>query len=150
MPSEPPEPGDLFECRQCGECCRGYGGTYLTDADIENISSYTGIPRTKLIESYCSESAGKYVLRQKKDGYCVFWDGLCTIHPVKPRMCRAWPFIENLLREPSNWDAMAGACPGMRTGFDSKDVIRCTRKKLGELDEYRNDSTSCIKTGGIS
>ncbi|MFO7932237.1 MAG: YkgJ family cysteine cluster protein [Thermodesulfobacteriota bacterium] len=150
MPCKHPEPEDLFECRQCGECCRGYGGTYLTEADIEKISAYTGIPRRDLIEKYCIASGKRYVLRQKDDGYCVFWDGACTIHPVKPRMCMAWPFIENLLSEPSNWESMAESCPGMRTGFEKKDVVRCVKEKLRELYRYRNDSTSYIKTGVIS
>lgn len=150
MPSEPPAPEDLFECLQCGECCRGYGGTYLSVTDIENIAWYIGISQDELIQRYCTVSAEGYVLRQKQDRYCVFWDGLCTIHPVKPRMCMAWPFIENLLREPSNWDVMAQACPGIRKGFDKKDVIRCANQRLEELERFRNDSTSYKKSGGIS
>lgn len=147
----PCEPEDLFECLQCGECCRGYGGTYVSAADIEKIAGYTGIAPGELIDRYCTVSAGKYVLRQKSDGYCIFWDGLCTIHPVKPRMCKAWPFIENLLREPSNWEVMAEACPGMRKGVDKKDVIRCVRQRLSKLEfEKNNPATPYDKTGGIS
>ncbi|MCF8023916.1 MAG: YkgJ family cysteine cluster protein [Desulfobacteraceae bacterium] len=149
MQSDPPTSADLFECRQCGECCRGYGGTYLASPDIENIARYLGITKQEFIQRYCTLSAGQYLLCQKRDGYCAFWDGLCTIHPVKPRMCMAWPFIENLLYEPSNWDVMAQACPGIRTGFDKKDVIRCVRRKLGELERYRNESISYNKTGGV-
>ncbi|MFP4194684.1 MAG: YkgJ family cysteine cluster protein [Desulfobacterales bacterium] len=136
MPCEPPEPEDLFECLRCGECCRGYGGTYVSASDIENIAAYTGIPPGELVNGYCTVSAGKYLLRQKSDGYCIFWEGVCTIHPVKPRMCKAWPFIENLLREPSNWQVMAQACPGMRKGVYEKDVIRCVKRKLYELKPH--------------
>ena len=33
---------NLFTCTQCGDCCRGYGGTYVTDADIRRIAAFTG------------------------------------------------------------------------------------------------------------
>lgn len=149
MQYDSPKPEDLFECRRCGECCRGYGGTYLDTSDIERIARYTGICREKLIEQYCQVSAGKLILHQKKNGFCIFWEGLCTIHPVKPRMCMAWPFIENLLHEPSNWDVMAEACPGMQTGFDKEDVVRCVRQKLEELELLRNESSCYTETGSI-
>lgn len=141
MPSDPVTPEQLFECTRCGQCCQGYGGTYLSDRDMENIARYLGISRKKLAGDHCAISCGRYVLRQKADGYCIFWDGLCTIHPVKPRICRAWPFIENVLREPSNWDVMAGACPGMRTGFAVKEIVRCVRQKLNALERSRNEPT---------
>ena len=66
---------------------------------------------------YCRLSGGRPLLAQGPDGYCIFWKKLCTIHPVKPRMCRRWPFIESILVDPANWLAMAGSCPGMATGI---------------------------------
>ena len=130
-------PEDFFECCQCGQCCCGYGGTYLQEQDIINISAYLGVSADKFLTDFCIPSAGRYVLAQKKDGYCVFWDELCTIHPVKPKMCMAWPFIENLLRNPLGWDVMAEACPGMRKGFEPDNVIRCVKIKLKELEQAR-------------
>ncbi|MCF8036854.1 MAG: YkgJ family cysteine cluster protein [Desulfobacteraceae bacterium] len=150
MPSNPVTSEDLFECRQCGQCCHGYGGTYLSTADIENIAGYLGISGYELIEKYCTVSGGRYILRQKPDGYCVFWDELCTIHPVKPRMCRAWPFIEAVIFDPANWDAMAEACPGMHTGFDKQDIVRCVRDKLEEPDSSPSNPHPQKQTGGIS
>lgn len=140
-------PEDLFECCQCGQCCCGYGGTYLQEADIKNISAYLDISRDKFLKNFCTPSAGRYVLAQKDDGYCIFWDKNCTIHPVKPKMCMAWPFIENLLHNPSGWDVMAEACPGMRKGFDNKDIIRCVKIKLKQLDEMRKLVCTDFKDG---
>jgi Fe-S-cluster containining protein len=133
-----PSPEDLFECQQCGQCCCGYGGTYLDRTDIVNISSYLGVARDLFLSRYCTPSAGRWMLAQNDDGFCVFWDRVCTIHSVKPRMCRAWPFIENILHNPSAWDVMAEACPGMRTGFDKNDVLRCVDEKLEELGRIRS------------
>ena len=140
-------PEDLFECQQCGQCCHGYGGTYITRADIENIAAYLGISEAVFLCRYCTPSAGGYVLAQKDDGFCVFWDQLCTIHPVKPRMCSAWPFIENLLKNPAGWNVMAEACPGMRTGFDKNDILRCVREKLHERDAMRNRQSGSSADG---
>lgn len=149
MPFEHVSPEDLFECRQCGECCRGYGGTYLARADIENISGWLGISAQELIDKYCTVSGNRYILRQKTDGYCIFWDEICTIHPVKPRMCRAWPFIEAVIRDPGNWDAMAEACPGMQTEFNKKDIVRCVRQKIDELERSRRDLNMEKKAGTV-
>jgi len=70
------------------------------------------------------------VLAQRADGYCIFWDRLCTIHPVKPRMCRAWPFIESILVDPQNWLTMAASCPGMSTDIALNQVVECVRQEL--------------------
>ena len=40
----------LFACRQCGECCKGYGGTYVSRIDVDAISAYLGVdPAEKII-----------------------------------------------------------------------------------------------------
>ena len=38
-----PGRGDLFACRRCGDCCKGYGGTYITENEIDNIGRYLGL-----------------------------------------------------------------------------------------------------------
>jgi len=112
-----PEPlPEIFVCRRCGECCKGYGGTYVSETDIRRISAFLGIPPDAFRSRYCRPSGGRLLLAQDESGYCVFWDGLCTIHPVKPPMCRNWPFIPGLRADPGNWRIMAGSCPGMDPG----------------------------------
>ena len=44
-------PEDLFTCRQCGDCCRGYGGTRLTSEDIAAIAAFTGIPERDVADN---------------------------------------------------------------------------------------------------
>ena len=102
-----------FSCKQCGECCIGYGGTFVTDQDIERISTYIGVDPHGFVEKFCCFSGGRPILAQQDDGHCVFWDNVCTIHPVKPQMCRKWPYIESLLIDFDNWNIMASMCPGM-------------------------------------
>lgn len=131
----------LFQCRTCGECCTGYGGTYLTEKDIENIANFIDSDKDTFVKTYCSISGGKLLITCGPDGKCVFFDPdrQCTIHPVKPKMCRAWPFIENLLKTPGNWELMAQACPGIITGFTHEQIKECVRKELDELKKSRGE-----------
>jgi len=127
MPVDPaPEPIEdlpwLFVCQRCGQCCRGYGGTVVTDTDIARIAAYVGMAPEVLVQNHCQRSGSKLVLAQGPSGYCVFFDQRCTIHPVKPRMCRQWPFIDAVVADPVNWRIMAGACPGMRTDVSLEQV----------------------------
>jgi len=121
---------EIFSCKKCGDCCKGYGGTFVTAEDIEAIAAYIKMDPERFVADYCDMSGGKPVLAQGENGYCIFWDEVCTIHPVKPRMCRAWPFIESVLTDINNWHIMAGVCPGIRTDVPD-DVIRaCVREKV--------------------
>ncbi|MDJ0915399.1 MAG: YkgJ family cysteine cluster protein [Desulfobacterales bacterium] len=118
---------EVFKCTLCGDCCKGYGGTYVTTDDIRAIADYIDEEPESFIEKFCTTSGRKQVLSQKPDGYCVFWDRVCTIHPVKPRMCRAWPYIESVLVDVQNWYSMGSMCPGIR-----KEVAEATVRKAVE------------------
>ncbi len=134
MSSIDPRPERFFQCRQCGDCCKGYGGTYVDAQDIAAIAAFIGVDRLDFERSYCRVSGGRALLAQGSAGYCIFWDKLCTIHPVKPHMCRRWPFIASVLIAPENWLIMAGACPGMRTDLPLSDVCRCVAAQLAAED----------------
>ncbi len=118
---------DIFKCQECGACCNGFGGTYISEDDIKKISIFIDTDPEIFLNKYCTISGSKHVLIQGKDENCIFFDKekQCTIHPVKPYMCKAWPFIKTIVENPENWDAMAGSCPGMR-----KDVEHNIIKKI--------------------
>jgi len=132
MPSDCIESEDLFECRRCGDCCKGFGGTYLTAEDIDATAHYIGSDPEKFVDRYCSLSGTMPVLAQRSDGYCIFWDKICKIHPVKPLMCRKWPFIESILVDAENWLIMAGSCPGIHTDVPVDRVRKYVKKKLAK------------------
>ena len=136
MPSDRVDPEHLFNCQKCGDCCKGYGGTYVSETDIDAISRYIGEDPERFVAEYCSRSGGKPILTQRKDGYCIFWDLICTIHPVKPRMCKAWPFIESILVDSINWRILADSCPGIRTDVSARTVEKCVRKMLSKKDRH--------------
>ncbi|MCP3873204.1 MAG: YkgJ family cysteine cluster protein [Desulfobacteraceae bacterium] len=127
---------DIFECQQCGDCCNGFGGTYVTKKDIINIANYIKFDPEKFIDRFCDSSGSRYVLTRGKDGYCIFFDKAkqCTIHPVKPYMCKAWPFIQNVIKHPENWDAMSNSCPGMKKGIPHKALLKIIIVETNKLD----------------
>ena len=65
-------------------------------------------------------------------GYCIFWDKLCTIHPVKPLMCRQWPFLKSVLVDSKNWQIMAGACPGIHPNVPVRTLEKCIQIILSQ------------------
>ena len=113
----------IFECTLCGACCQGYGGTYLGKSDVDAIAAYLGISPESFLTTYCVGEGESRMLAQCKDGYCVFYDKKCGIHPVKPRMCRAWPHLKSVLVDYNNWSAMAGVCPGIRADAPRVQVV---------------------------
>jgi hypothetical protein len=130
-------PADLFQCQKCGECCKGYGGVFVNEQEIKHISRYLDIDSVSFLRDYCQWSGGRPLIRTSESGYCVFWDKVCTIHPVKPRMCKIWPFIESILVDPANWDAIHSVCPGVCKNVSLEDLTRCVRQVLAE---YERDS----------
>jgi Fe-S-cluster containining protein len=130
MPSS--KTAKIFECLKCGDCCRGYGGTYLTGRDIETIAEYVQRDIDIFKSKYCRVSGSRTFLTQQPNGYCIFWDPnhACSIHPVKPRMCRQWPYIESVLVDVDNWRIMASMCPGIRTDVADHRIIEEVEKAL--------------------
>jgi len=134
---------DIFQCAMCGECCAGFGGTYVTSNDIERISKFIHCDPVEFISKFCSRSGSRYVLSQSTEtGKCIFFrqDSQCTIHPVKPHMCRAWPFIQTLTSNPENWNAMADSCPGMRKDIPYKEIIRIVSSEMEKLSQQESEN----------
>jgi Fe-S-cluster containining protein len=131
-------PKNLFTCQQCGDCCRGYGGTFVSDQEIETISRYLSIDQIGFIAEYCQMSGNKPVLAQKENGYCIFWDRLCSIHPVKPLMCKKWPCIESILVDVNNWHIMASFCPGIDTGVSDRMIREYVTEVLLKVSRPHN------------
>ena len=124
---------DIFTCENCGRCCKGYGGTVVTEGDIQTIAAYVKEDPKRFADKYCRKSGRKLVLAQGPNDYCIFWDRQCNIHPVKPQMCRTWPFIESVLRDIDNWRIMAASCPGIRIDIPDQLIKTCVTEELGRI-----------------
>ena len=126
--SEAINPPEIFNCQRCGNCCQGYGGTFVNDHEINSISKFLNLISTRFIAEFCQHSGERLVLVQGSNGYCIFWNKLCTIHPVKPKMCKQWPFIDSILVDVTNWEIMASCCPGIRTDVPDQLIAACVKK----------------------
>ncbi|SLM27383.1 Putative flagellin N-methylase of the FliB superfamily [Desulfamplus magnetovallimortis] len=136
MDSELKTADDIFRCRMCGDCCTGFGGTYVSQEDIDKISQYISCDPLQFTDKFCAKSGSRFVLATSENGQCIFFDPkrLCTIHPVKPYMCRAWPFIETIIKNPENWDIMANSCPGMKKNVHHEILIRIVSQEIKTSD----------------
>ncbi len=124
----------IFECRMCGQCCMGFGGTIIFDDDTSAIADFIGVSEEVFKEKYCVAGASNLLIAQGTDGNCIFFDDKkCSINSVKPRMCRKWPYIENVIREIENWQAMASVCPGIDSDAPASEVIRVVKEELKKI-----------------
>ncbi|MCJ7772610.1 MAG: YkgJ family cysteine cluster protein, partial [Desulfobacterales bacterium] len=68
MMSDPIEANYLFECKKCGDCCKGYGGTFVSPDDIKAIADFVGEDPEGFLGRYCRMSGTRPVLAQNNNG----------------------------------------------------------------------------------
>ncbi|MGY5880005.1 MAG: YkgJ family cysteine cluster protein [Candidatus Thorarchaeota archaeon] len=138
------EDGNLphFECTKCGACCRDeYLLVTVTGSDIVKIAAVLGLgPADMLkaldfyivsdgattpvglerISSVVTERGFAFMaLKKMENGDCVFLkEDLCMIHPVRPLVCRSFPFVFTESKGQRNWglSAKKEICPGLGVG----------------------------------
>jgi Fe-S-cluster containining protein len=127
--SDPSRP--VFQCQQCGECCRGKGGIILTETEIVNLAKFLHLTVEDFRRQYVEPSALGPSLRINADGVCILnQDGLCRVHPVKPRICRDWPFLPAILADPEELELVKGACPGIDPDCSHAEFVRWWRENV--------------------
>jgi uncharacterized protein len=105
---------DRFECTQCGTCCRGEGGIYLAEEEIQRIARFLNLSSGDFIHQFCLAKNGKIYIHIREDGYCHFsQEGRCSIHAVKPTPCRQWPFFKPMLTDQANWETARHSCTAL-------------------------------------
>lgn len=114
----------VFTCRQCGECCRGEKGILVTAAELAAMAGHLGLSPEDLAARYLVETPLGMQLATRF-GACVFQEGcLCRVHPVKPRICRQWPFLPALLAHADEFEAAKEACPGILADAGHEDFVK--------------------------
>ncbi len=84
-----------FRCLYCLDCCRGRH-VYLTLKDIERIARKGHDPQDFVTFSIEGDKIRFVLAIREWDLGCVFHDpetGKCRIHPVRPLICRIYPFM---------------------------------------------------------
>ena len=126
-----------FECQQCGTCCFGAGGVRLDEAEAAVVASYLKISPAELKRLYLKPGPAPWDIRTDPENYCLFHqpNGRCLIHPVKPEVCRLWPYLPGARREESAFLDAKEACPGLRRDLRWDEFKKAARQAGESLDE---------------
>lgn len=85
----------LYVCIACGMCCTWHGYVRMTDAEIDCMAAYLGMPADRFIEKYMTLTHDRrgLTLCEKANGHCLFFEetGRCAVYPVRPKQCRDFP-----------------------------------------------------------
>ncbi|MCS6953655.1 MAG: YkgJ family cysteine cluster protein [Bryobacterales bacterium] len=110
--------GLRFACQPgCTACCRATGFVYLTEDDLRRAAAWLKMSPSEFETRYVYRTRRRLRLRKPPGSQCPFLreDG-CSIHPVKPTQCRAYPFWPELVSSRTAWRQAAKLCPGIGAG----------------------------------
>ena len=124
----------------CGHCCQGEGGIVLTDKDRARLADHLGIGEEELVRRFARERGGKLHLICGDDGFCVFFDQGCGVHPGRPDICRAWPYFRGNLVDETSWTMIQDYCPGVNAEAGHAEFVRQGRRYLRDEGLLRYDA----------
>ena len=83
------------------------------------------MPVAEFCRNYVEDSVTGPRLTVAANGSCVFLleGNLCRVHPVKPFICRQWPFLPILLLEADELEHAKGACPGINPACSHEEFV---------------------------
>jgi len=113
-----------FDCRQCGHCCEGEGGIVLASTDQQRLADHLGLALDAFLDRFTRRKGDKIHMGSRPDGYCVFFEAGCSVHPARPNICRAWPFFRGNLLDASSWELSLEYCPGINPRVSHEDFAR--------------------------
>lgn len=128
-----------FECRMCGHCCHGEGGIIMSAKDRKRLAEHLGIGIEEMLARYAQLTNGKYNLKTGDDGYCIFYDNGCAVHPGRPDICRAWPFFRGNLVDSLSWEMIQEYCPGVNPDAGHAEFVRQGKEYLRRDNILRHD-----------
>lgn len=154
-----------FECTKCGACCRDeYLLVTVTGSDIVKIGAVLGLGPNEIlkaldfyivsdgmttpvglerISSVATERGLAFMALKKMDnGDCIFLkEDLCMIHPVRPLVCRSFPFTFDESNGQRTWglSAKKEICPGLGTGpqISETEIDEIAETILPDMQKYR-------------
>ena len=91
----------------------------LDEAEARNAAAFLGLDEAAFHRLYLEPGGPPWNIGLGGDGRCRLQEfgGLCLIHPVKPAVCRLWPFLPPLMARESAFLEAGSACPGLAAGL---------------------------------
>lgn len=80
------------------------------------MAAVLGRPLGKLVPGWLIPDGRRFLVRERQDGRCVFYDRGCRVYAARPVQCRTYPFWLRNLRSEAAWRREAARCPGIGTG----------------------------------
>jgi len=144
-----------FVCQICGQCCQGSGGIVATLKEQQRMADYLGMDISGFQMMYVQRKGDKFFIRNNDQGWCIFFNTGkgCTVHPAKPRTCRAWPFFRGNLMDESSFEMAREYCPGIDPDTDFEEFVRLGVKYLQEHglgQELEDDAGNALRTSDIA
>ena len=114
----------VFYCRQCGDCCAGRGGIHVRPQEVEAMAAHLSLSVEEFRRNFLEASLTGPRLTVA-NGVCIFLleGNNCRVHPVKPFICRQWPFLPALLMEADELEHAKGACPGIDPSCSHEEFV---------------------------
>ncbi len=109
-----------FQCQPgCVKCCEEKGFVYLSENDVVRIAEHLRMPRVEFERRYLYRTKNQRRLRTPHDAVCPFLsESGCTIHPVKPAQCAAFPIWPEIIESKKEYAEAASRCPGIGKGAE--------------------------------
>jgi len=142
-----------FSCRRCGHCCQGTGGIVLAAKDRARLAVHLGMSIDAFVAAHVSRRGGKFHLKTRDDGFCVFFDQGCSVHLARPDICRAWPYFRGNLLDASSWEMSHEYCPGINPDIPHAQFVRqgleaLLAQGLGAKDD--SETPNALNLDGIA
>ncbi|MDD4653238.1 MAG: YkgJ family cysteine cluster protein [Methanothrix sp.] len=151
-----------FRCQKCGECCRGEDNSVVVfPEEIRRIQKATGLHWLKAVappeegewdREGCFHTL-EWRLLKENDACRFYQDGRCSIYPVRPRLCRTYPFYLDEGR------LMHSECRGLGKKIEQEEANNLAESLLERylteiqeaihlLERYRDFERGEAKEGG--
>ncbi len=136
----------VFECKMCGNCCNGERILSLSKEEIKRISIFLKVTEAELKTKYCIKIKNNFEIRSKNN-HCIFLEKkngykICNIHPVKPDICKLWPFLPAIISDENEWKIAMDFCPGINPHCSFEEFVK-EAKKSGLLYNIKSFKSNC-------
>lgn len=107
-----------FQCQSgCVKCCEEKGFVYLGEDDVARIAEFLRMTMAEFEQRHIYRTKHQRRLRKPRNAECPFLsESGCTIHPVKPAQCLAFPIWPEIVESKKELAKTARRCPGIGKG----------------------------------
>lgn len=131
-----------FTCKMCGHCCQGTGGIIVSKPEWQRIADFLQISENDFLTNCTDKQGEKRRLKIGSDKYCLFFSEKgCTIHEVKPDICRAWPFFRGNLIDELSFKMAQDYCPGITSSMPHSIFAQEGKAYLQSLKLLKTDNS---------